>query len=244
MTYTTPNPPGTPDFTPAQLQPGQQIINETFSGSINGPGAVGYCGNVNAIFLQSVWSGANTHETMTVSWSLTNVAGSPVIAQDVYRFNPNAGVTIVDCLPVLAPWVYIQYTNVAGLNATCTTTITAALQSDRGTPVIPNGGVCISSIASLAHNTSQNAYGLYVAPGLYSYTIAAQNTVTSTTVTFQAYNPSISNWDILIQVSNPVLTTILSGQIVIGTAQTQLLLSNGNATTTWLVNCYLTGPQV
>jgi hypothetical protein len=227
------------------MQPGIQLINETFTAvSVNGNGAIAYCGNVNAIYLQSVWSGANTHETMTVSWSLTNTAGTPVIAQDVYRFNPNAGVTIVDCLPVLAPWVYINYGNVAGLTATCTTIISSALQTLRGTPVIPSGGVCISTIASLAHNTVQNAYGLYVAPGLYSYTIAAQNTVASTTVTLQAYNPSISSWDILVQAFNPTSTAVIQGQVVIGTAQPYFNLNNGNATTTWLVNAYLTGPQV
>jgi hypothetical protein len=226
------------------MQPGIQLYSATLTTSGSQVGTFVYCGNVNAVDLYVACSGASVHGVVNVRWALDSAGVTTLPQINQYIVNNTTTPAITDCLPVLAPWVKIDVFSLDGLSATFAALITSALQTVRGTTTLLNSGVCISTIASLAHNTVQNAYGLYVSPGLYSYTIAAQNTVTSTTVTLQAYNPSVSNWDILVQTFNPTSTAVIQGQVVIGTAQPYFNLNNGNASTTWLVNAYLTGPQV
>lgn len=244
MTYTTPTPPGVPDFATAQLQPGQQVLTETYVNP-NGHGVSGYCGNVPSVFLMGTFSGSSTGFTLQVMWSLVSTPGTPIIQGDTYIFNPSAGVTISDCLPVLAPYVYFVYTRTAGSAPTnSTVTVTTALQSQRSAPLLENSGTCIYGANIVPRGTTNTQYGTYISPGLYTWSLFNVTAVTSTQGTLFLPNATFGQNGVIAQITNPASNAFQTGTVVIGTAQPVWQLVNTNATTTWNVTVSLIGPQV
>lgn len=243
MSLVTPVPPGSPDWAPPTQQPGVRIISEAASGYSGGNGVVGFCGAAKSIFLASVFSGASTYFSLQVMWSLTNIAGTPLIQGDTYFFNPSVGCTVVDCLPVLAPYVYMKYTTLDAATVTVSTTVTTALQTMRGTPFVPNAGVCFDVSQIVAGGSNLQKFGAYCTPGLYSYRISGSGTAWSGTIQIGGWQNGANPSAFTAETINLAASGVATGNIVVGTRQPMVQAANTAGTSNTLIAA-LVGPQV
>lgn len=244
MTYATPTPPGQPDFALAQQQPGQLLENATASTSGTVHLGPFYCGNVNSVtfyvaFTASVLRGFTLStafgQDMTfadITWSLDN-----------YQGQCQTAVFVTDTLPVLGKFFWLTITATGG-SITYDAIVVTSLASTRGAAAVGLGGVCIAQSLTVPHNNTSNAYGNYVTPGLYYYAATVGATVSNTNLTL-IYNTAGGLTEAsLVAITNPTVSTLYSGLIVIGGYQPVWICANGNTTTTWNPVVTLVGPQV
>lgn len=242
--YTTPSPPGSPDFTTPTLRAGQQLSNA--SGSTSSTVTLGpfYCGNVSAISLYAGFSASALRGfTLTVGWYADSGAVHQLWQLDDYQGLCQATCAVVDCLPVLGPYVVITITATGG-SISYITSIVTALATQHRVLSLPNYGLPMGINATVAHSAAANYYPSFITPGLYAYSMAVNATVTSVQISLNLYNAASAQQAIVAYVNNPVAGTLYQGLIVLGSFMPSYLVTNANATTSVQVFLSLTGPQM
>lgn len=244
MTYTTPAPPGLPDFTTAQLQPGQQLVNASFTTASTHVVGPFYVGNVNAVSLL-VQANAASRQTFTalIGWSLTNSTGGTVLEYEKYVGSCLGNVQVIDTIPVQAPYMYIVC-GASGTNINFAVIVMAALQTTRGAGYFIDGGLCISGLISVAAGNNQNVYGAYISPGFYTAHVRVTgNNWTGSILMYHWDGSTDTTKGEELYMNNPLLGTSVTQNVMVGTLQPVFFLGNaGGGSNSALVT--LVGPQM